>query len=278
MKKYVIPILFILIFVVWMALRKNPEQQPRDSKNNGIATNKAAKASQLQNQETPTRSRNPINRGPSSAERKRQEIELMLTKSIRSANMTTIAMGRFADDFDGELPSEDTWKELQELTERTSIDSPMPRKSDWYLQQLLTKQLLENEGVFHLPVSGDNQTGPNLDGVIQPGENSFSYVPRLLRTDHSQIPLLLAPLVPGTLKFDRDALGGKAVVVRLNNLVETYDINEDGTLAGEGAGIFDHGEMTVWGNEPVTPSRIAYPETAYPQNNAEQGAAANGGG
>jgi hypothetical protein len=42
-------------------------------------------------------------------------------------------------------------------------------------------------------------------------------------------PLVVFPMVPGTGLFDRKVLGGKAVVLRADNIVTSVPIAQDGT-------------------------------------------------
>ncbi len=63
-------------------------------------------------------------------------------------------------------------------------------------------------------------------------------------------------MLPGTGLFDRKALGGKAVILRQDNSVSTYIIQQDGTVTDNEMDILDPAQPFWEGKAPT----IRWPE------------------
>jgi len=85
---------------------------------------------------------------------------------------------------------------------------------------------------------------------------AYSYLSGMNAAGNPSRPIVVAPLVVGTGKFDRKVLGGKAVILRVDNSVTTLPIEQDGTVIMNGMDLFDPAQP-FWGGK-VPP--IRWPE------------------
>ncbi len=104
------------------------------------------------------------------------------------------------------------------------------------------------------PPDGDIAPGK----ILEIGECGFSYVQGLSSADAPQTPLLLAPMIPGTFRFDPKPYGGRALVLFIDQTAGTFRIDGSGRVLVNGKDIFDPSQ-TFWnGRVP----RVAYPRVA----------------
>lgn len=243
----------LLFLALWIATRKQqPDSLPEGSHGGAVREYQATDAPGFRSKTVSSKSA----RAPLAT---RSAMESRLEERVRLAKEFHKSATLFAMDSEGIYPSEDAWNELRESGRDLPEIMATPGSSDWYLQQLIAVGILKDEETFYLPRPGEKTSKLELNGIIEPGECGFSYLKNRANTDNSRLPLLLAPMIPGTLSFDREAFGGKAIIVYLGGDVKTFDISLDGSLAGKGADLFEHGEGTVWRDKPVSPSQFAYP-------------------
>jgi hypothetical protein len=83
--------------------------------------------------------------------------------------------------------------------------------------------------------------------ALLPGECAFTYIAGLTSTSHPDAPILMTPVVPGTLKFDPKPFGGEAIIVFLDgsgaDLVGSSStripIDKNGDVIVNGMNLFD---------------------------------------
>ncbi|RYD35399.1 MAG: hypothetical protein EOP85_19050 [Verrucomicrobiaceae bacterium] len=92
--------------------------------------------------------------------------------------------------------------------------------------------------------------------MLKRGECGFTYFLGAIEGDNPKRPLLLTPMIPGTDRFDRKRFEGKAVILKMDNIVSTYSINEDGHVIFEGGNLMDP-HHPVWEGRPPS---IAWPD------------------
>jgi len=87
--------------------------------------------------------------------------------------------------------------------------------------------------------------------ALEPGECAFGYVAGLSSSSSDLgAPVLFAPLVPGTLRFDPAPYQGKAVIYRVGGSVSTLDIDPSGrVLDPHGRDLFDP-TNPIWRGKP----------------------------
>jgi hypothetical protein len=77
---------------------------------------------------------------------------------------------------------------------------------------------------------------------------SFAYLSGLTASGHPGRPMVVAPLVKGKTTFDPHVLGGKAVILKVDNSVISLPIEPDGRVLIDGKDIFDPAQP-FWGGK-----------------------------
>jgi hypothetical protein len=114
--------------------------------------------------------------------------------------------------------------------------------------------------MFYANISGsrkpDGDTTPKE--ALNKGEVGFAYISGLSSKDDPATPIAFAPIIPSTTKFEPDGFDkvGKAVILRLDGAVISYDIQKDGHIYDKGIDLLSP-KHPVWkGKAPD----IRYPE------------------
>ncbi len=104
------------------------------------------------------------------------------------------------------------------------------------LRQLIAAEVTPNEAIFDACIYG--ATSP--DGIITPGEAlkkgevGFSYISGLSSKNDPSTPVLLTPMIPGTIKFDPKPFEngdiGQAIILHIDGHVSSYTIQKDGHI------------------------------------------------
>lgn len=131
-------------------------------------------------------------------------------------------------------------------------------RSNALFRQFFAAQITQSEHMFYANIPGAIRP----DGIITPGEAlkksevAFSYISGLSSKDDPLTPLVIAPLVPGTTKFDPEPFKGEIVVLHIDNSVRTYDIHKDGHVYDKGINLLSP-KHPIWkGKAPD----IRYPD------------------
>lgn len=166
--------------------------------------------------------------------------------AINNAKQLFYLMIEFDQDF-GEFPSDATAKAEKDLT------GYIGKHSNDYLGQFFAGGYTRSEEIFYArggsstPKKPDNDTSTKAK-TLEAGECGFAYMSGQSISDNSGRPLLCAPMTGKGVKFDPKPFGGKAVVLRLDGAVKTYEIDEKGDVVlPNGKKLFENGEGTVWG-------------------------------
>ena len=156
----------------------------------------------------------------------------------------------------GEFPSAKT---LAKLTAETG-EAPWPLvSSNDYLRQLVVAGLVGEE---QFRDSGRSGWTKAPDGVAVPrekaleaGECAYAYIPGGSDDDPLR-PILLYPLIPGTLRFDPKPLKGVAMILTAEGVRDQLVITKDGRVMVNGSDIFDPAQPWWRGKVP----EVKYPE------------------
>ncbi len=179
-----------------------------------------------------------------------EEVEAMLARQRRAVNNARqigLALIEFDNEY-GAYPNEETAAAVKQATGTTARLGAATANDCFY--QLIAANIIGT----HIFFTWDE---PRADKDAVGLENcSFSYLSGMNAVGDPGRPLLVAPLVPGTGVFDRKALGGKAVVVRMDNSAATFDIEQDGTVILNGMDLFDPAQPFWAGKVPP----IRWPE------------------
>ncbi len=82
------------------------------------------------------------------------------------------------------------------------------------------------------------------------GECGFTYVAGLDASSAPDAPVLLCPMIPGSLTFDPEPFRGKAVILTVDNAAHIYDIDQHGRVIVNGMDVFDPKQAFWKGKTP----------------------------
>jgi len=173
------------------------------------------------------------------------------TQALTNARQIGLALFEFENDYDT-FPDATTIVALKEGT-----------GSDWNLRdatsndlfkQLIVAGICRSEEYFYARTSGTRKPDNVISSeakALAPGECAFAYIPGGSRKKNVRRPVVVAPLIPGTLTADPGPFEGKAVVLRVDGSVATYGIGADGRIMADGKDIFDPAQEYWEGMPPV---------------------------
>ncbi len=184
------------------------------------------------------------------------------TEALNNARHLHLALMDFESRY-GRFPDEET---MQRLAGEKGFE-PFPlRNSNDYLRQLVAAGVRSEKPGYcphkALPSRKPDDVIAPLGEAFAPGECGFAYIAGLSSGDALHTPLLVAPMIPGTYRFDRKTFDGKAIVLSLDGLAKAMTIREnDGLVAiGGGRTLFD-ADLPHWrGKVP----QIKYPAPPRP--------------
>lgn len=163
------------------------------------------------------------------------------TQAISNGRQLHLNLIAFSKKY-GTFPSADTHQKI--VAEMKNTGFPLATSND-YFRQFIVSGISKSDRIgwcHHPKVTGksaDDIVVP-LDQAFAPGECGFSYVTGLSANSPPDMPVLLAPMIPGTTLFDPEPFKGKAVVVRVDGTATTEAIKEDGRVnIGMGKTLFD---------------------------------------
>ncbi|WP_338288289.1 hypothetical protein [Luteolibacter sp. LG18] len=174
-----------------------------------------------------------------------------IVSALSNARQIGLALFDFDSDYSG-FPDARTAAILRETTHTTlDLDDPT---SNGVFRQLIAAGILSSEEIFqaqcHGSVRPDNRLGA---GALARGECGFAFIVGGTNssTGHSNRPLVVAPLIPGTMKFDPEPFEGQAVILRLDNSAVSVPIGRDGVVRIDGKDLFDPSQPYWEGSGPV---------------------------
>ena len=184
---------------------------------------------------------------PSHAFIRKQQTAADRTKALGNIRQMGLSFFEFEAEF-GRFPDESTAPMVKEKT-RTPIDLS-GSSSNALFRQLLAYGL-KSELPFYARIQGSRKPDDRFDDdahALAPGECSFAYVAGLSGKNSPDTPLVLAPLIPGTTRFDPVPFGGYAVALFLDNSARPLPIDSNGCVMVGGKDIFDPSQP-FWGGK-----------------------------
>lgn len=179
-----------------------------------------------------------------------EEVEAAAARTRRAiGNARQIGLGLFEFESEfGSFPNEATADAVQQSS-GTKERLGAATANDCF-RQLMAADIVEAASIFTWDEAAPDPAAANLKKC------GFAYLSGMTSAGNPRRPLVVAPLVPGTLSFDRKAFGGKAVILRVDNSVSTWPIEVDGTVRIDGMDLFDPAQPYWGGKVPV----IKWPE------------------
>lgn len=167
-----------------------------------------------------------------------------LLTAITNLRQIGLAMFEFETEY-GEYPSEETAVMVKETTETKAHLKAATANDCFY--QLIAAGIVQSPAIFSYETP-QQQAAKKDVGELEKCE--FSVLAVKSAAGNPSKPLVIAPLLKGKEIFDRVALGGKAVVLHLDNSVRSYPIEKDGRVLVNGMDLFDPAQPFWSGDMP----------------------------
>ncbi|MES2659757.1 MAG: sigma-70 family RNA polymerase sigma factor [Verrucomicrobiota bacterium] len=198
------------------------------------------------------RSRAVIPPSPEEVAAEELKMKELRTLAINNARQCGLALFEFESEY-GSFPNEETAARVKEAT-KTNADLKGTTANDC-LFQLIAAGIAATDFIFALETPSE-RNGRKPGPLMNLEKCAFSYLSGMNAAGNPSRPILVTPLVAGTGIFDRKALGGKAVILRVDNSATTVDIQQDGRVILNGMDLFDPAQPFWAGKVPT----IRWPE------------------
>lgn len=178
------------------------------------------------------------------------------SEAVNNARQLGIALTEFQTEY-GEFPGPDTSAEVRRKS-GSDLDMESVSSNDFF-RQLFASGIARSETIFYAKTNGIRKSDGVFTGgeALRKGECGFTYFLGTKLADNPNRPLVVAPMIPGTDRFEnRKGFDGKAVILKIDNSVTSYPIDKDGHVLIDGRNMMDP-HHPIWdGHAPV----IAWPE------------------
>lgn len=147
------------------------------------------------------------------------------------------------------------------LLKRDFPSSTIPlgtRTSNDFFRQLMVSEIVQSERIFFS--NYPDPTDPKPDDVfhgsraLEKGECGFAYIAGLSSLDGPNTPLVITPLIPGTLRFDYKFcykhFGGNAIILKIDNSITSLPVTKSGQVIINGKDLFDPSQPFWNGKTP----------------------------
>ena len=177
-------------------------------------------------------------------------------RTVAMSNIRQIGLTLFAFDEEyGRFPDASTIPAVEAATGTTLYlgDS----SSNQLFRQLLAT-VGTSEQIFWAKTPATRKKPDDVLGAnaLAPGECAYSYVAGLTSSGDPETPVVMIPMIRGTLKFDPKPFDGKAIVLNLDSSATALTIEENGDVLLNGMNLFDPRQPFWRGKAP----NIKYPE------------------
>lgn len=169
---------------------------------------------------------------------------------ISNARHVALALSAFEKKY-GRFPNEET---AAGFPEQTGLGLRLgDRSSNSIFRQLFAAGIVKDEKIFHAKMAGSHFPDDIISGdkLLEKGECAFGYFSGTTAADHPGRPILAAPMIPATDRFDPKPFQGKAIVATLDGSVRSYAINKNGHVMEGGKNLLDPMHAIWEGKPPV---------------------------
>jgi hypothetical protein len=177
-------------------------------------------------------------------------------RTVAMSNIRQIGLTLFAFDEEyGRFPDASTIPAVQATT-GTTLHLGDSSSNQLFRQLLAT--VGTSEQIFWAKTPATRKKPNDVLGAdaLAPGECAYSYVAGLTSSGDPETPVVMIPMIRGTLKFDPKPFDGKAIVLNLDSSANALTIEENGDVLLNGMNLFDP-RQPFWNGK--TPD-IKYPE------------------
>ncbi len=170
------------------------------------------------------------------------------TEIINNAKQVGLALFEFDSEY-GRFPDSSTIPAVRAATS-TTMALGSSSSNDFFRQLIATG--LKSEKVFWAETANSPRKGDDVLGAkaLEKGECGFTYIAGLTSSGDPYAPVLMAPVIPGTWKFDPMPYKGKAVVLCLDSSARFLPIDKNGDVIVNGMNLFDPRQSYWEGKAP----------------------------
>lgn len=167
-----------------------------------------------------------------------QKAKVRQTLAVMNARQIGLALFEFEAEYNA-FPDEKTAAEVRK-SKGTTVELKAVTANDCFFQ-LVAAEIVQTGDIFALcdRAAPEKPEKPEKKALEKLDECFFAYVSGVTSHGNPGRPLVVAPLVKGKTTFDPKVLGGKAVVLRVDNSVQSFPIEQDGRVLIDGKDIFD---------------------------------------
>jgi hypothetical protein len=170
------------------------------------------------------------------------------TAAIMKLRQLGLALFEFETNFGG-FPGEETAKGVKEATGK-DINLKTDTADDCF-RQLLDAEVLSDDKVLTMETPAANKPKPGEPVAKERKRCAFAYCYGMSAAGNPGRPLAFYPLLDGRTTFDLAPLGGRAVVLFVDNSVLSFPIEKDGRVLIRGKDMFDPDQPYWGGKKPV---------------------------
>ncbi|RYD37750.1 MAG: hypothetical protein EOP85_17375 [Verrucomicrobiaceae bacterium] len=176
-------------------------------------------------------------------------------QAVSNARQMGLALFEFETEY-GSFPDATT---ISRVREQSGSSIPMgTATSNDFFRQLFASGIASSESMFyagpHCTTKGDNLFGGS--DTLEKGECGFTYLLGAKISGRPDRPIIVAPMIPGSDRFDQKAFEGMAVILRVDNSAMSIPIDKHGHVIFEGRNLMDP-HHPVWDGHPPA---IAWPD------------------
>jgi len=179
-----------------------------------------------------------------------------VTEAVSNARQVGLALMEFESEY-GSFPDDSTRQLVQERNPGNTIPLGTSSSND-YFRQLIAAEMTTSEVMFYARTPGTHKPDNVMTGkrALEKGECGFAYVYGLSSAGNPNRPLVLYPVVPGKLLFNRKLHDGTMVMLKMDNSVTSLPIDKSGRAIFNGKDLFDPSQPFWGGKVPV----VKWPE------------------
>jgi len=178
------------------------------------------------------------------------------TVTVGNFNEIDHALLKFEGTY-GNFPNEETIAKVRQDSQ-SPLDMGTENSNDYFRQLIALDMVTEKE--FRLPDKGITEPDGNVavGEALKKGECRYAYCAGWgnVSDNRGRRPLMFGPIIPGTRRFDREAINGKIVVLFADGHIERLRMEKDGSVKFHGKDLLDPSNL-AWGG---TLTFIAWPE------------------
>ena len=177
------------------------------------------------------------------------------TEAVSNARQIGLALHEFEEEY-GSFPDALTSEVVRQNSNTDLILGT--KSSNDFLRQLLASQIAQSERMFYANIAGTRRPDEVMTKgkALEKGECGFTYLLGLTSMGNPSRPLVVAPMIPNTDRFDPNPFRGNAIILQMDGSLAIRRIEKDGYVNVAGQNMMDP-TNPIWDGHPPM---IAWPE------------------